>query len=255
MKTEQEKNLMETASRSNIWVSRYPSIKAHLIAVLSDWRVRYFTDTDGTTTASYPAFFANVLRAHNDLYADSLPCLALGDDAQLREHQKAVKLYRDFDRYLVQNGDLYFNIRGWGSEQNQGIIIESIKVRKGTRSATWNTRDLSYLPEKLGFDRIQKIVTGITEDDPRYNEIRNVLRNELAKGWTGEESATWMAPVRALAVSCRPLDATLNKYLPDVSNKDRADLILQLFGLNDYPRYIDPKRFAEWLNPPKDKRK
>lgn len=259
MSTEQENNLMETASRNNSWVWLYPAVREHLIAFFSDVRHEYFTNADGVVKDNYRHFFADILQAHNGLYEYSIPCRALWDKDTLKEHQKAQGIFRDFDRYLGQKGDLHFVWRGWGGENHpdyeggKGICIESIRVTKDGRSSTWDTRQLYYLPELLGFDDSSNMVTDITEEHPRYKSIRNALREELAK-WIGSGNATWMAPVRALAERCRDLDAILKKYLPEnTSNKKRADIILRLFGLDDSPKdiYIDPKKFAEWLKPPK----
>lgn len=252
MNTEQENNLMKTASRNNSWVWLDPAVKVHLIAFLSDIRGKYFTDADGVTMPNYPAFFADILQAHNALYEYSIPCRALLDKKTLEEHQRAVKAIRDFDRYLAQDGDLHFVLRGWGAENHpayeggKGICIESIRVRKGTRGATWDTRELYYLPELLGFVDLSSIVTDITKEHPRYKRIRTALREELAKGWTGSGNATWMAPVRTLAERCKELDATLGMYLPDATNMERANIILRLFGLDGSP--IDSKEFAKILS-------
>lgn len=257
MITEQDNNLMRTSSRNNSWVWLYPAVREHLVAFLSEMRVEYFTDTDGATMPNYPAFFADILQAHNGLYEYARDCRDFWDN--LQDNQKRIKQLRDFDRYLVADGDLHFVLRGWGAENHpvyeggKGICIESIRVKKGTRGATWDTRVLYYLPELLGFDDPSNIGTTITKEHPRYKIIRNALREELAK-WTGSGNATWMAPVRALAERCRDLDATLKKYLPDdTTNLKRAEIILRLFGLDDSPKdiYIDPKKFAEWLKLPK----
>lgn len=251
MVTEQDNNLMRTSSRNNSWVWLYPAVREHLVAFLSEMRVEYFTDTDGATMPNYPAFFADILQAHNGLYEYARDCRDFWDN--LQDNQKRIKQLRDFDRYLVADGDLHFVLRGWGAENHpvyeggKGICIESIRVRKGTRGATWDTRELFYLPELLGFVDLSSIVTDITKEHPRYKTIRNALREELAKGWTGSGNTTWMAPVRALAERCRDLDATLKKYLPDdTTNLKRAEIILRLFGLDDAP--IDTKEFAKILN-------
>lgn len=240
-------NLMETAYKSNMWVFRDEAIKAHLSNCLADIRKQYFTDDRGEIRADYPAFFADILRAHNDLYALSLPCRALWDDDTRLMHQKAVKHFRTLDGLLVAGGDIHFKLHGWSGGDTQGVNILSIRVQKGTRGAEWDTRELSYLPGLLGFDDLCNIVTDITEADARYKDIRDALRRELAKGWTGDENATWMAPVRTFARQCLGLDETLQKYLPGTTNKARADMIIRLFALDDSPRYIDPKKFAEFL--------
>ncbi|MBR5397641.1 MAG: hypothetical protein IK145_07310 [Bacteroidales bacterium] len=247
MNTEKETKLMNSASRCNMWVLRYPDIKDYLIKELSELRKRYFTD--GSTSADYPAFFADILKAHNDLYADSIPCRALFKDDDLKTHQEAVKHYRTIDRYLALDGDVHFKIHGWGNDDIHGVNILSVRVRneKRKRWEEWDTTGLTWLPDRIGFDKMQNIVTDISNDDTRYNEIRDALRQELAKGWIGESgNATSMAPIRAFAVQCRGLNETIKKYLPESTKKQRANIIIGLFKLA-----ADPSDFAEILDPPR----
>ena len=84
MSTEQENNLMETASRNNSWVWLYPAVREHLNAFFSDIRQEYFTNADGATMPNYPAFFADILQAHNILYEYARDCRYFWDNLQER---------------------------------------------------------------------------------------------------------------------------------------------------------------------------
>ena len=258
MSTEQENNLMETASRNNSWVWLYPAVREHLIAFFSDIRQEYFTNADGVVKDNYRHFFADILQAHNDLYVDSLPCVALCNNDNLREHQKAVKRFRMIGSYLREGGDIHFKLQGWRKGKYEGLNIISIRVEnvQKTRSEKIvfgnsklnpqaNISERPELPTKLGFDSLPIMVTdlSISKDDPRYNKIRNVLLNELAE-LEGEGNNTWRAPINAFAVQCRGLNETIKKYLPESLKKDRADIIMKLFHF-----YCDPSDFAEILDP------
>lgn len=252
MNTEQENNLMKTASRNNIWVLRYPSVKAHLIEFFSDKRGEHFTDADGTTMPNYPAFFADILQAHNDLYVDSLPCIALCKDENLQAHRKAVKHFRTIDSYLKDGGEIHFKLHGWCNGVYEGVNILSIRVenKDKTKGENWDTREMPRLADQLGFDKLRNIVTDISPVDPRYNEIRDVLRRELVeltRGWGNDGNITWMAPIRSFAVRCRGLNETIKEYLPDSTKKQRAEIIMDLFKF-----YADPSDFAEILDPPQE---
>lgn len=233
----------------NSWSECFPAIKEHLVKFLTQIRQEYFTDADGVISANYGAFMADILKAHDTLYEDSIPCRALQDEGQLREHQKAVKTFKTIDSYLKAGGIIHFKLHGWGHHNSSGVNIESVKVSNemGTRAEIWDARGLTWLPERIGFDKMQNIVTEVFPSDSRYNEIRDALRGELAK-WLADGNATWMRPVRDLIKKCGGLNLTLKSYLPESTNVERAGIILQLFQLDDTPFYIDPRKVAELLN-------
>ena len=240
---------MASAYLNNMWVLRYPEIRDFLSNYLASLREEYFTDEDGVISGNYEAFFSDILQAHNDLYADSIPCRALFNNDNLKAHQKAVKHYNTIDSYLREGGKIQFRLHGWGNDEIHGVNILSIRVRNENRErwVEWDTTGMTWLPERIGFDKMQNIVTDISTDDARYNIIRDALREELAKGWTGEEGKkeTWMRPVHEFAVICRGLNDTIKRYIPDSTNKERAEIIMGLFKF-----YVDPSKFAEMLNNP-----
>ena len=241
MNTAQEIDLMKSAVSNNIWVHRNPAVKEHLISVLSEIRKKYFADDIDKGNA----FNADILTDHNELYTESLPCIHLRDKKALVEHQEAIKHFRTIDRYLENDGDIEFKLQGWEQGGTQGVNVASIRVwNKGhSKSELWNTRELSHLPDKLGFNEIGYIVTEVQQGSPRYNAIREALRSELSQGWTGKGNATYMAPVRAFAELCKPLDAKIKEHLPDSTNVERARIILRLFDID-----ADDADFSELLN-------
>lgn len=279
MNTPQEIDLIQSTIISNrVWLDLIPAVKEHLFGsdydnskgngngVFAQLKKEYFTDR----SKKYPAFLADILALYYDLYEESLPCVTLQDEKALAEHREAIKHFRIIDKYLVDKGDIEFSllvngnyfyvtlIRVWDNKHTKYVEWKTGKANRVVQKAEKSEEIIGHMvifevdPWMDISEWIKKYmgnvpINGINKDDPHYDEIRNMLRKELAI-LIGDGYATIGHHIKEFAELCKPLDAKIKEHLPDSTNKERASIILRLFDIN-----ADDKKFAELLNPPQPK--
>ena len=200
----------------------------------------FFDDIrDLLTPEALGVFKGRIREYYRDLHFGAEDAALLRDGDKLAIAQEKNQHFRNI-RTLLNNGA---QIRFFYKGHIGGVNISKIEFREGRELEVWNNPP-AWLSIKLGFDDLARIVTDTAPGAPEYPRLRDAILDELNAGWVegGEGRLTNATLINKFAHGCRGLNDYLCEMLPTITGERRAQMILQLFLLDDY---IEPAKFAQ----------